>query len=372
MVNFKKSAKVCFVIPEYDPDISTHFNYLYDFIKVLFSDFDIFLLIEKGAGMPNFADPNRVYIQKFKFTPLRIIENFLVIFYIRLIGYRDFYIHYSFLSAFNASLISKFVGGRTFYWNCGLPWLYSRNYFREKFERAAYRLVTFLVTGTEGLKNQYAKHYQLGLSKIKVLPNWINVNQFHKQFEIIQDLKLKLNISPKDKVILFVHRLSNRKGAHYLPRIIQGLENEKVVLLIVGGGPEREKIELEIRKSRLEKKVRFLNSIPNKEIQNYFGIADIFIMPSEEEGFPHVLLEAMVVGVPFVAFDVGGVKEISPPESLGYIVAPYDIKSFSNKIKELLHYNGDRIAKLSEIEQSWVKQFDLSITLDKFKDIILK
>ncbi len=64
-----------------------------------------------------------------------------------------------------------------------------------------------------------------------------------------------------------------------------------------------------------------------------------------------MLLEAMAVGVPFVAFDVGGVREISPPEFFEYIKFPGDIKSFSDKVREILHYDGGRIGKISEIER---------------------
>lgn len=371
MANPKKSIKLCFVIPEYNSDTSTHFNYLYDFIRALSLDSDIFLFVEKGMGIPDFAGLDRVYIQKFKFTPLRILENFLVIFRLRLAGYKDFYVHYSFLSAFNASLITRVSGGRTFYWNCGLPWLYQRSFWRDKFERLVYRLVTFLVTGTEGLKREYSRHYQLPVSKIKVLPNWIDLARFQKKSALAPDLKSRLNISGKEMVVLFVHRLSKRKGAHYLPEVAGALKNENAVLLIVGAGPERENIEREIRKSGLEQKVRFLNSVPNKEIQNYFGIADVFILPSEEEGFPHVLLESMAAGIPFVAFDIGGVREISPPEFSRYTITPFNVKSFSNGIKEILRDSQERIGKLSEIERDWVKQFDLSIVLDKFREMWL-
>src|SRR3989344_4443805 len=169
--------KLCFIIPEYRSLAATHFNYLYKLIFLLEEEMDIFLIVEQG-DKPDFLKKGFFYVQKFKILPLRFIENFLILLYVRLQGYRDFYTHYSFLSAFNSSLMVNLLGGRTFYWNCGLPWLYRRSFLREHFERLVYRAVTFLVTGTESLKKQYAKYYHLPLAKIKVMSNWVDVNRF--------------------------------------------------------------------------------------------------------------------------------------------------------------------------------------------------
>lgn len=373
MANLRKPRKLAFVIPEYNPTTPTHFNYLYDLLGNISKEFDLFLIAEKGSGRPDFIKENKFYLQKFRSGPMRILENIFLLFQLRLKGYKDFYIHYSFLSAFNASLIVKSLGGRTFYWNCGLPWKYKRSLIRETFELLTYKFITYLVTGTEGLKKEYAKNYQFPLDRIKVLPNWIDVRKVESQKSKVKsgELREKLNIPVGTKVLLFAHRLSRRKGAHYLSEIVKLLKAEPIVLLIAGDGPEREALNLQLKTHNLQQKVRMLGWVPQNEVLKYFSVADIFLLPSEEEGFPHVLLEAMAMGVPFVAFDIGGVKEITPPEFLEYIIAPVDVKNFSDKIKEILRYNGERIEKMSAIERDWVKQFDLLITIDKFRDIIL-
>lgn len=361
-----KLSKICFVMPNYQLSTGTHFNYLYQLIALLQKEKKVFLIIERGEKA-DFLINGQCYVQKFKSPPLKLLENFLVLMYVRAIGYQDFYIHYSFLSSFNASLITKILRGRVFYWNCGLPWLYQRNFLRERFERLVYRLVTFLVTGTEGLKNQYAKHYQLPLSKIKVMPNWVDVSRFRKMGK--RDLKSKLNISSRDKVILFIHHLSRRKGAHYLPEIAQNLKDENVVLLIAGGGPEKNNIQSLITNYQLQDRVRFLHCVPNREIQDYFEIADMFILPSEEEGFPHVLLESMAAAVPFVAFNVGGVQEITPLELSRYLVASGNLNAFIQKIKELLHADSKNLEVLKRSELNWVQKLDIKFAMERFRNL---
>src|SRR3989338_2572250 len=292
--------RICYVLQECSAH--THFSYNCAFVDHIRDVMDVWLVTEKGARR-NCAQ-KQVSCQRFRFPALRLIENFIMLFRIRLRGYSDFYVHYSFLSALNAACIARFCGGRVFYWNAGLPWLYRRPFFREWIERAAYRAITFLVTGTEGLKQEYAKHYDIPLRKIKVMPNWIDVQKVKSQkLKIkINELKRQLCIPEKAKVLLFVHRLSKRKGAHYLLEIMNRLRDENVVLLVVGDGPERDSLELKIEKWGLANKTRFLGWTAQHEVTKYFSIADIFIMPSEEEGFPHALLEALAAKVPFVSF----------------------------------------------------------------------
>lgn len=361
-------TKLCFILPEYNKNTPTHFNYLYDFIKIISNNFDVFLIVEKG-GRPNFdLGCRRMQAVWFKLILLRAAEIKLRLLYARLLGYKDFYIHYSFLSVFTASLIVKIFGGRTFYWNCGLPWNYKRGFLRERFERLVYKMISFLVTGTENLKKEYAKNYHLPLEKIKVMPNWIDVESVKRQVSSVKkdDIKNKVGIGKDQRVILFVHRLSKRKGAHYLPEIINKLKDERMVFLIIGDGPEREDVEFRIKNYELSDKARFLGWVPQNEIQDYFSIADVFIMPSEEEGFPHVLLEAMAVGTPFVAFDVGGVKEITPPEIQYFVVPSGNINSFIDKIKELLK-GGSNCLRLGMIEKNWVGRFDIVKVAEQFK-----
>ena len=367
--NMAMRERICFIIPKHRSSTATHFNYLYKLIALLDKEQDLFLIVERG-DKPDFLENKRVYVQKFKILPLKLIENFLIILYVRITGYRDFYIHYSFLSAMNSSLVARVSSGRTFYWNCGLPWLYHRSFSRDKFERLIYKLITFLVTGTPGLKKMYAKHYHLPLGKIKVMPNWVDISRFKDRSASSNALKQKLGISEGVKIILFVHHLSRRKGAHYLPKIAESLKNEKAVLLIAGGGPDRKRVESEISKLGIGDKTRFLNCIPNNEIQNYFAITDVFILPSEEEGFPHVLLEAMAAGVPFVAFDVGGVREIIPAVMNNYIAGAGDIEQFFDKIKELLNKKPEELKLIKTSLINWVMRYDISNSVKEFINLI--
>ena len=92
-------------------------------------------------------------------------------------------------------------------------------------------------------------------------------------------------------------------------------------------------------------------------------------MPSEEEGMPNALLEAMAAGVPFVASDVAAVREMTPPMTHEFVLPYGDINQFSEKIEKLLADEELR-KRISTEEQEWVGRYDVSIIARKFLELL--
>ena len=136
---------------------ATHFAYLPRFADAIKTKFDLALFVESEL-----ATKNKV---------LRIIKTLGIMRSWKKKGYRVAYVHYSFLTAWCA----KMAGITVFYWNCGEPWKYKRKKVREWFERRVYHIIDYLVTGTSGLADQYAKEYHIPRSRVKVVPNWIDL-----------------------------------------------------------------------------------------------------------------------------------------------------------------------------------------------------
>lgn len=349
--------KLCYILPSFDLETDTHYFYLYDFIKRAADNFDLTLLIEKSNSDIKFFDNVRqVKVQKFSNPILRVIENFILILFLRLKGNRDFYIHYSQVSAFNASLIVRILGGRTFYWNCGMMWLFGA----KKFLGLILKMVTHLVTGVNALADGYAKHYHINRDKVKIMPNWIDL----KRFEHIdtEEVYRKYNLNSETKYLLFVHRLAKRKGAHYIAKLAKN--NPNYQFLIAGDGPYKPDLEQEIANLS---NVILLGKIPNKDIPGLMKVSALFFMPSEEEGFPRVLLESMAAGLPYTAYDIGGVREISTEDQQEYIVD--DVDAMDKAIKSILE-NPDVYNNLKEVNLQHVRQFDIEVVKNKFKELI--
>lgn len=357
--------QVVYILPRYDPATASHFFHLYEFLERARESLDIFLVVEQSISTTVHLDA-AWYVQRFAFPPLRAAELFCILLWARLRGYRFFYTHYSFYGAFASWLITRCFGGVAYYWNCGMPWLYRRSQLSE----ALFRFIlahAILVTGTPRLARDYAEHYGLDQERVRVVPNWINLERFAR---VGADLTLKerLGIPPENKVVLFVHRLSRRKGAHLLPAIVREVAavRNDVTFVIVGSGPEEESTKSEIRTSQLDERVRFVGAVPQHGVPAYFSIADVFIMPSEEEGFPHVLLEAMASGVPYVASDVGGVREITPSVLEEFVTPLSDVGGFAKRVIVLLEKEPPEVSTIAHAEQEWVGQYGIGAALPRF------
>jgi glycosyltransferase involved in cell wall biosynthesis len=91
-------------------------------------------------------------------------------------------------------------------------------------------------------------------------------------------------------------------------------------LVIIGDGPERDELQRQVSRSGLEKAIMFAGYRNNAK--KFLPLFDVFVLPSNTEGTPIVLLEAMAAAVPIVATAVGGVPELLEYGNAGILVDP--------------------------------------------------
>ncbi|HBT81656.1 hypothetical protein A2757_00700 [Candidatus Giovannonibacteria bacterium RIFCSPHIGHO2_01_FULL_48_47] len=344
-------SKVVYILPLYDENTDTHLYYNYELIRYAAAQTDIFVVIEKAEGQVNLNTPFQVQKQRGKL--LRFFELYGILRRLRRQGYENFYVHYSYYGALAALL----VGGKVYYWNRGMPWLFARGFWEERIFRFILRR-TILVTGPESLAKEYVKHY--GVKRYKILSNWVDVQRF-KPREDKASTKRWFALEPNLKVVLFVHHLSERKGADLVPRIAEGFGKD-FKFWVIGEGPYLEKIKNQ------KSKIKIFGKISNQAISVYFQAADVFILPSREEGSPHVILEALAAGTPFVASDVGGIREIVPPGFREFLCPVGDVSCFQEKINKLLE-DENLYQKLSREGLEFARKFDKSRGVSEFLNL---
>jgi glycosyltransferase involved in cell wall biosynthesis len=281
-------------------------------------------------------------------------------------GVRIFYTHYSYPGAIATGLVTRIFGGVSYYWNCGLVWEVHAatrgprrilQWFTAELPLwLSLKMSHHLVTGTRSLADGYAKNYGLVPESIVVIPNWVDV----KRFAIAKSLARKrLSIPPGERVVVFVHHLSPRKGADRLPALARSLRGAR--LYVIGGGP----LERELREAARDLPLTITGKVPNTDIPEYVAAADVFIMPSREEGFPRVLLEAMAAGTPFVATPVGGVPDIVPDPLC--LASPED---FPERIRFLLD-NPAQQRRLSMLGAKTVRRYAKDPVVRQFEKMVL-
>jgi glycosyltransferase involved in cell wall biosynthesis len=348
-----EGPRLLYLLPRYDAESPEHFFHLYGFLRKLADRIPVDILVERAAG-PLPADvPMRAL--RIRHPAFRLLEEFFVFLRARYSGVKTFYVHYSYTGVLAASIVVRVFGGRVFYWNCSLykelrlpaeaPWIQRiRQRLQELLLEASVRWCTHLVTGTPRVAEYYAQHVGIRREKIRLLPNHIAVERFRNVTR--SEARRILRLSPRGKVVLFLHRVAPRKGAHFLPEIARRIRKDAgpVTFLVVGGGPYLEELRRRVEREGLSDAFDIRGWVANKDAPLYYRAADLYLMPSEEEGFPRVLLEAMAAGCPVVAFDVGGVRDILPGSMAGCIVERGRVRAFAGKCARALRDGKSRAA----------------------------
>lgn len=365
--------QLAYVLPEYDPATPTHFAHLYDLLQALAESVDIHLIVERG-GAP--AGPfASVTVLKSQTFLGRLYEEYGEMAKLRQAGCERFYVHYSFSGAIAAGVVARSYGGAAYYWNCGMPWLYTGPlawgnvgaWLRRRMPlQLALRLCTHVVTGTAGMAREYGREYGLASGKFRILPNWISLARFASRTPA-SEVRARYGLAPDVPLVTFVHRLSPRKGADLIVPIAQKLATAGCVVAVAGHGPYERTLRRAVADAGLASRVLLLGAVPNADVPDLLAASDVFLMPSEEEGFPRVLLEAMACGVPFVAADVGGVAEVVPPGSA--LVTAGNVAGFAAAVDALLADPSLR-AERAAAGAAWVQRYDLPAVTSRFLELV--
>jgi len=185
----------------------------------------------------------------------------------------------------------------------------------------------------------------IALENISVQHNAIRPSEPPSAAEI-ESLRQRHGLVEKDRIILSIGRLSKEK-AHIdliaaFNRLCDTNPETKACLMIVGDGPERERLLAAAKESSFSARIVFAGQV--SDVRPYYAIAHLFVLPSHSEGSPNVLLEAMAANVPLVAASVGGVPEIVENEASALLVPPNDHATMAAAMNRVLSDRELRVA----------------------------
>jgi teichuronic acid biosynthesis glycosyltransferase TuaC len=118
--------------------------------------------------------------------------------------------------------------------------------------------------------------------------------------------------------LISVGLLIERKGHHHIIEAMTQLPDFE--LLIVGEGPERDRLAAQIDRLAITGRVRLLGSLPHAELPSIYSAADALVLASSREGWPNVLLEAMACGTPVIASNIWGNPEVVHDAAAGILM----------------------------------------------------
>jgi glycosyltransferase involved in cell wall biosynthesis len=186
--------------------------------------------------------------------------------------------------------------------------------------RVIWRHAVRVISNSAGLRD-LARKTDSGL-EIPIIPNGVSMDEFSLTNRQTSDGVVR---------VLTVSRLTPRKGIRFLIRAMVGLPKH-IRLIIVGEGDERHTLESIADSAGVSDRVEFRGLIPHEELPAIYREADIFCLPSLNEGMSNTMLEAIASGLPIVATITGGTEELVTNGRNGYFVQTSSSDDLADKL----------------------------------------
>lgn len=234
-----------------------------------------------------------------------------------------------------------------FKWRYGLPYIVSLRGadvpgYTDRFSsvykvlapliRTIWKKADAVISNSEGLKDLALKTNPD--QKVDIIYNGVDTQNFQ-----VNPLVFSQDRNSQVFRILCISRLTERKGIKYLVKAIKLLDSKYplIRLRIVGEGDAKENLEKQVENLGLQEKVEFAGRMKHDKLPKIYSGSHIFVLPSLNEGMSNTMLEALASGLPIIATNTGGTKELVKNGGNGFIVKMKDSRDIARKIEKLIN-----------------------------------
>lgn len=220
-------------------------------------------------------------------------------------------------------------------------------------------------------ENEVGQYEQMGVEKkqVTVVYNGIDLNPY-KALPQKSSFRKKYNMEDSNKIILYLGKITPRKGIDVLVKAFAGLERDDTVLVIAGNDMGFKKTLVKIlEQCSITDRVIFTGLIVGDEKLAAYQDADVLVYPAVYEIFGLVPFEALMCGTPVIVTDDCGCGEIIEREGIGYTVKYNNIKGLIDKIKEVLDNRGDSEQRVKKGKEFISNNLNWKTIGDKYVDV---
>jgi glycosyltransferase involved in cell wall biosynthesis len=235
-------------------------------------------------------------------------------------------------------------------------------------ERILSLYINKIIAVSEETKNNLIKYEHIPANKIAIINNGIDGSKY--DIAINPEVKIKeLGLEKFKHIVGLGVRLTVQKGITHLVSAVPDVLNKfpDTAFVIAGSGYLLEELKEQATKLHVEENVFFIG--PRLDMPEILQILDVYVLPSEWEGLPLVLLEAMAAKKAIVATNVGAVSKAIEHEQCGYLVAPKNPREISNKIISLLSSAKLRNEFANNAYNKFLNHFDIQHMIDGYMQI---
>lgn len=198
---------------------------------------------------------------------------------------------------------------------------------------------------------------ELGLcprDRVHLIPNGIRLDP--PSVHAPRDLRAELGVPTGASLVGWVGRLAPQKAPEVLVDALAQLP-ATVHAILVGGGPDHDAVVDHVRRADLTDRVHLLGHVP--AAASLLGQLDVLALPSRWEGAPYVPLEAFRAGVPVVATDVVGTRDVVVDGRTGWLVPPDDAAALASALREALADHDETRRRASLARERLVAHHDV-------------
>ncbi|MEN6474572.1 MAG: glycosyltransferase [Syntrophaceae bacterium] len=221
---------------------------------------------------------------------------------------------------------------------------YFENKRHRKYYARALQKLDRIISVSSDLKQKMISEYGIPEHKIEVIHNGVDLAKFPMMKK--EHARKILGLPVDCPIGVCVARYSPEKNLDVLIEAISLLGDDAPMILMIGEGPLRSRLEALRQYFKVEEKVTFIGPIDHDTIHQWYHAADFYCLPSQREGCPVVVHEALACGVPVVSTSVGAVPDLIENDDYGLLCPPSDAEALSRIIFEAMkkQWNREKIA----------------------------
>lgn len=192
----------------------------------------------------------------------------------------------------------------------------------------------------------------------------------HQHFINFKNFNIKKEYRSRECLIGYVGRFSEEKGILHLLNAVSDITIKKpdIKFLIIGDGPLRNTIEQFIRDNNLSDTIILPGWISHDELPDYLNQMRLLVIPSDTEGLPSVMLEAMACGTPVLATPVGGIPSFIRDGETGFILENNSPQCITSTIVRIVD-DKKSVTVIRNACQLVQNEFQFEILVEEFKTI---
>lgn len=220
-----------------------------------------------------------------------------------------------------------------------------------------------VTTVSQSLKDDTLRLFDIK-NEIHVVPNFIDLDKYNHTFT---DCQRVMMAKDNEKIITHISNLRKVKRVQDVVSIFYNIQKQiPAKLMLVGEGPEREKIERQCERLGILDRVIFFGK--SNEIDKILCFSDLFLLPSETESFGLAALEAMASSVPVISSNTGGIPEVNVQGISGFLSNVGDVEEMTKNALYILS-DETRLQTFKENARKQALNFDLHAIVPLYESI---